>query len=107
MKNLNRKNSILLPLMGIFIIALLASFTFEFGQGDGTSWCSFLQNNYITSTNNPTDMQFDYDKAWKEIEALEKQGLPKSALEKVNVLLENARSEGEHAQYQRQQQSGE
>ena len=39
-------------------------------------------------------MKFDYDKAWQEIAKLEKDGLPKSALEKVNEIFENAKKEG-------------
>ncbi len=42
------------------------------------------------------NMEFDYDKAWKEILKLETEGLPKSALEKTIELLENARKEGKH-----------
>ncbi len=42
---------------------------------------------------NSTNMNFDYDTAWKEIDSLEQNGLPKSALEKTEVLLELARKE--------------
>ena len=44
------------------------------------------------------NMNFDYDKAWKEIDSLEQQGLPKTALEKTEALLEIARKENENAQ---------
>lgn len=39
-------------------------------------------------------MNFDYEKAWVEIDSLERQGLPKSALEKTEELLANARQDG-------------
>ncbi len=43
-----------------------------------------------------TDMKFDYDTAWIEILKLEREGLPKSALEKTNTLLGHARKDGRH-----------
>ncbi|MBK8566311.1 MAG: hypothetical protein IPN76_23985 [Saprospiraceae bacterium] len=47
---------------------------------------------------NLTDMTFDYDAAWKEIDSLEQNGLPKSALEKTEALLDMARKENAAAQ---------
>jgi uncharacterized protein YfaS (alpha-2-macroglobulin family) len=47
-------------------------------------------NNYPSTI---ADMIFDYDTAWKEIDSLEQNGLPKSALEKTEALLDVARKE--------------
>ncbi|MBK9012786.1 MAG: hypothetical protein IPM82_01125 [Saprospiraceae bacterium] len=51
-----------------------------------------------TNHQSPIIMNHDYDKAWREIDSLEQQGLPKTALEKTEVLLGIARKENEHAQ---------
>jgi hypothetical protein len=47
----------------------------------------------ITNHQSPVTMTFDYDTAWKEIDSLEQNGLPKSALEKTEALLDVARKE--------------
>ncbi len=99
MKNLFSNRRFLLPIMGLFIIASLASFSFIYENEQNSVWCSFVRNKQQITTNNPPYMNFDYDKAWKEIEELDKEGLPKSALERVTVLLEKARSEEEYAHF--------
>lgn len=45
------------------------------------------------SPTNLTDMIFNYEAAWREIDSLEQQGLPQTALEKTETLLDNARKE--------------
>ncbi len=50
----------------------------------------------LTQTGYAQSMNAPYDKEWSEIDSLEKQGLPRSALEKVNTLYERARSGGEY-----------
>ncbi|MEZ4953457.1 MAG: MG2 domain-containing protein [Saprospiraceae bacterium] len=99
MKNLILKNRLTLPVLGFLLVAFLASFTFTYENGPNSGWLFYPLNNSQPTTDNQLNMKFDYDKAWKEIEDLEKKGLPKSALEKVNELLENARSESEHAHF--------
>ena len=98
MKNLFLINKSTWPILGALIIATLASFSIVHENGPNAVWCSFFQNDQ-PPVNHHQLMQFDYDKAWKEIEDLDKQGLPKSALEKVKVLLETARTENEHAHF--------
>ncbi len=44
------------------------------------------------------NMNFDYDAAWREIDSLEQNGLPKTALEKTEALLDIARKEANAAQ---------
>ena len=41
----------------------------------------------------PTWTNNDYTKEWKEIEKLENEGLPKSALEKVNLIYQKAKAD--------------
>ena len=42
---------------------------------------------------------FDYNAAWKEVDSLVEQGLPKSALKQVNVILQTAKAEKAHPQW--------
>ncbi|MBI5917353.1 MAG: hypothetical protein HY842_18450 [Bacteroidetes bacterium] len=51
------------------------------------------QGSSLITQNSSLDMVFDYDQAWREIDSLEQQGLPKSALEKTEALLAQARQE--------------
>ena len=99
MKNLFSNRQLLLPIVGLVLIATLASFSFIYENEHNPVWCSFIQNNQQLTTNNPPIMNFDYDKAWKEIEELDKQGLPKSSLEKVMEILKNARAENKNDQF--------
>ncbi len=57
-----------------------------------------LEQPRITNHYSPITMKFDYDSAWREIDSLELQGLPKSALEKTEALLSFAREEKASAQ---------
>jgi hypothetical protein len=52
----------------------------------------------ISNHLSPFTMVFDYETAWKEIDSLEQNGLPKSALEKTEALLAVARKEANGAQ---------
>ncbi|MBI1224053.1 MAG: hypothetical protein GC192_02340 [Bacteroidetes bacterium] len=52
----------------------------------------------ITNHYSPLTMTYDYDAAWREIDSLEQQGLPKTALEKTELLLTSARLENNAAQ---------
>ncbi len=42
---------------------------------------------------------FNFDKAWKKVEKLVEKGLPKSALEEVNLIYQNAKEEENDLQY--------
>lgn len=82
---------------------LLASFTFLPNASFKELLEAFYPQAYqqepaISNHYSPLTMTFDYDTAWKEIDSLEQQGLPKSALEKTEALLEFARKEGNSAQ---------
>lgn len=47
-------------------------------------------------TQDPVMSDFKYEAAWKTIDSLEQQGLPRSALEKVNALYERAKTDQVH-----------
>ena len=67
MKNLFLINKSTWPILGALIIATLASFSIVHENGPNAVWCSFFQNDQ-PPVNHHQLMQFDYDKAWKEIE---------------------------------------
>ena len=100
MKNFIGKNQIVYLLTPILAIVLLASFKYHQNQSSfEIVTCSFAFDGQHQSIDNQLNMKFDYEKAWAEINDLVSQGLPKSALEKVNHLIERAREEAEHAHF--------
>lgn len=88
------KNKILLAVAFLMAVAVFAYNTLP------SQYWAFLVHNESPTKNHksPTDMNFDYDAAWKEIDSLEQNGLPKTALEKTEALLEIARKENASAQ---------
>ncbi len=76
----------------VVLIALLAACTFSKNTRGNRyrSIAPFNQSN--------TFMNHDYDKAWREIDSLEQEGLPKSALEKTKILLATARADSTQPQ---------
>ncbi|HFA47387.1 MAG TPA: alpha-2-macroglobulin [Bacteroidetes bacterium] len=79
-------------IFGACLTVLLAGFTILPESTPYIYVCQYMGSQQQIAK--PFDMKFDYDKAWQEVEKLEKEGLPKSALEKVNEIFGNAKAEG-------------
>lgn len=62
-------------------------------------WGVALDRAASVNQKQPPIMIYNYDSAWQEIDSLERQGLPKSALEKTEAVLEIAQKEGASAQF--------
>ncbi|MEO1260733.1 MAG: alpha-2-macroglobulin family protein [Bacteroidota bacterium] len=100
MKSLFGKNQSIYLFTSMLAIILLASFSYHQEQvAHNKTTCLFTFDKQHETTDNQLVMNFDYEKAWAEINDLARQGLPKSALEKVNQLIEKAREEEEHSQF--------
>ncbi len=86
--------------LAICLGGILVSFTTLPNFSLKESFSGFFSNHESPITNHqpPPFMKYDFDRAWREIDSLEQQGLPKSALEKTEALLDAARSEKMPAQ---------
>lgn len=95
------KNKNLTFLLVIIPGIVMASFTLLPKPGLAERFSSFFQLEELRLPQKSTTIMiaFDYEKAWKEIDSLEQQGLPKSALKKTEVLLEAARHENQPAHF--------
>ncbi|MEZ4961346.1 MAG: alpha-2-macroglobulin family protein [Saprospiraceae bacterium] len=93
-------SKLLTYVLAIGLGAILVSFTTLPGFSYQQSVLSMFTIHHLPFTikTHPPNMIFDFDKAWREIDSLEQQGLPKSALEKTEALLAAARSEKASAQ---------
>ncbi len=78
---------------------VLLGFTTHSTTNLKTALKHFSGSNFLTEHKTPPNMNFNYDQAWREIDSLEQQGLPKSALEKTEIVLEAARGENASGQF--------